>query len=318
MSISFSGLASGLDTSSWVESLTALKKAKVSSLTEEQKAVRTAKEALSNIRSFFSSFRSLLEKVTDTKFNVVNTDLFAQKLATSSNAAIVSALAKAEAEEGKYDIKVDKLAGNTKATSKYGYTTTVITTTTASYDSLLKNIGIKAGDIGVTVNGVEQIISLTDTDTLGSLANKLKKIGVNASFNEKSGVFTMNIGSESIRDIGNTGIIDGLHLTNVNRGYSSNVLEKEEVTTTNKQADGSTKLSDLGVKPGTITISTSDAEYDITIDEGDTLQDFLDALNTNGINAKLTDGTFTLEDAEITSDGTTDLMNAFGLSSEVT
>ena len=126
MTISFSGLASGLDTSSWIDSLTALKKAKVTSLTEEQKVVQTARETLNSIKSFFTSFRSLLEKVTDTKFNVASMDIFSQKLATSSNMSVLTALAKAEAEEGSYEIKVDKLAGNTQAVSKFGYTTTVV------------------------------------------------------------------------------------------------------------------------------------------------------------------------------------------------
>ena len=36
MTISFSGLASGLDTSSWVESLVALKQAKIDTLEEEK------------------------------------------------------------------------------------------------------------------------------------------------------------------------------------------------------------------------------------------------------------------------------------------
>ena len=39
MTISFSGLASGLDTSSWVESLVALKQAKIDTLEEEKETV---------------------------------------------------------------------------------------------------------------------------------------------------------------------------------------------------------------------------------------------------------------------------------------
>ena len=85
MTISFSGLASGLDTSSWVESLVALKQAKVETLEEEKDTVLLSQETLNNIKSFFSSFRNLIEKVTDAKFGVASMDLFAQNLATSSN-----------------------------------------------------------------------------------------------------------------------------------------------------------------------------------------------------------------------------------------
>ena len=64
MTISFSGLASGLDTSSWVESLVALKQAKIDTLEEEKETVLLSKETLDNIKSFFTSFRSMIEKVT--------------------------------------------------------------------------------------------------------------------------------------------------------------------------------------------------------------------------------------------------------------
>ena len=97
MTISFSGLASGLDTSSWVESLVALKQAKIDTLEEEKETVLLSKETLDNIKSFFNSFRSMIEKVTDAQFGVASMDLFAQNLATSSNLDILTASATTEA-----------------------------------------------------------------------------------------------------------------------------------------------------------------------------------------------------------------------------
>ena len=52
MSISFSGLSSGIDTSSWVESLVALRQAKVTKLEEEKESVVSIQDVLSNIKSF--------------------------------------------------------------------------------------------------------------------------------------------------------------------------------------------------------------------------------------------------------------------------
>ena len=77
MTISFSGLASGLDTSSWVESLVALKQAKIDTLEEEKETVLLSKETLDNIKSFFTSFRSMIEKVTDAQLGVASMDLVA-------------------------------------------------------------------------------------------------------------------------------------------------------------------------------------------------------------------------------------------------
>ena len=100
MSISFSGLASGLDTSSWIESLVALKRAKVTTLQEERENILLSKDTLNSIKSFFNSFRSTIERITDTRFNIVSMDLFAQNIATSANLNVLTATATSEAEEG--------------------------------------------------------------------------------------------------------------------------------------------------------------------------------------------------------------------------
>ena len=203
MSISFSGLASGLDTSSWVESLTALKQAKVTSLQAEKEEVLLSKETLNSIKSFFNSFRSIIEKVTDTKFNVASMDLFAQNIATSANLEILTATATTDAVEGVYDVKVDKLATATQVTSSYKYYTTRVETTTATLNSKLVDIGVTAGRIGVTVDSIEHTINLTNNDTIATFIEKLQNIGVESSFNEESGVFSINIDSYDINDIDN-------------------------------------------------------------------------------------------------------------------
>ena len=143
MSISFSGLASGLDTTSWVESLVALKRAKVTTLQEEKEELVVSKDTLSSIKNFFNSFRSTIERITDSRFNIVSMDLFAQNIATSANLSVLTATASSEAEEGSYKVKVDKLASNTNATSNYKKTTTTTVTATATADTLLTNIGVK-------------------------------------------------------------------------------------------------------------------------------------------------------------------------------
>ena len=100
MSISFSGLASGLDTTSWITSLTQLRQAKVVKFEEQKQEVVAAQSTLQSIRSIFTSFRASLEKITDSKFKVSNMDIFSKKLAAVSNAAILSATAKSNAAEG--------------------------------------------------------------------------------------------------------------------------------------------------------------------------------------------------------------------------
>ena len=318
MSISFSGLASGLDTSSWVESLVALKKAKVTSLEEEKKEVQSLQETLTQIKSFFSSFRSMLEKVTDAKFGVASMDLFAQNLATSSNLEALTASATTEAEEATYNVLVDKLASETKANSNYSYMTTIIQTTTATVDSKLINLGVKAGNIGVTVNGVEHGINITENDTISTFIEKLNNIGVKASYNEGSGVFSIDVGENSIRDIDSTGIVDALHLKGVNEGYTSDSLKTSTTDTIFSAATETTKLSELGVKNGTVTIHANDKDYSFTINQNTTLGGFIADLKNKNIEASLDkDGVFTITDADITNEGSTDIKNALGLTSTV-
>ena len=174
MTISFSGLASGLDTSSWVESLVALKQAKIDTLEEEKETVLLSKETLNNIKSFFSSFRTVIEKVTDAQFGIPTMDLFAQNIATSANLDVLTAIATTDAKEAEYKVEVNQLATGTTANSNYSYMTTIIQTTTASNDSKLINLGVKAGNIGVTLNGIERGVTITEDDTIQTFIDKLK------------------------------------------------------------------------------------------------------------------------------------------------
>ena len=57
MTISFSGLASGMDTSSWVEALVSVKQASITKLETQKQAVAATQEVLNNVKNFFDSFR---------------------------------------------------------------------------------------------------------------------------------------------------------------------------------------------------------------------------------------------------------------------
>ncbi len=108
--IEFSGLVTGLDTNSWVSALTALKNAKVEELQTERAAVVDLKDVVSGIKSFFTSFRSSLEKLTDAKFGVDAMDIFVQNLANSSDPSKVTATASYTASRDTYEVGVTQLA----------------------------------------------------------------------------------------------------------------------------------------------------------------------------------------------------------------
>ena len=324
MTISFSGLASGLDTSSWISSLTALKQAKVTSLQQEKTVIETKQSSLNTIKNIFSNFRSLVEKVTDARLNVASMNVFAQRIASSANLNVLTATATTEASEGKYEIKVDKLATNTSATSKYSYNTTIVETTKATNASLLRNMGITTGNIGVCVDGIERRVNITENDTIGSFIQKLGNVGVNASFNEDSGIFTADISLTDIHDLNLTGIVDclvdKLHLKGVNEGYQTAQMQLENVDTEWNIATTDTQLSLLGVTTAgnndNVTVNAFDHDYTVTITDNMTIGGFITALKSQNANidASLSnDGIFTLNNAYITGDGTTGLLAALGL-----
>ena len=318
MSISFSGLASGLDTSSWVESLTALKRAKVETYQAEKEKLVLTQQTLASIKNFFNSFRSVIEKVTDSRLCVGGSlDLFAQNLATSSKANILTATATSEAQEGIYNIKVDNLATNTQASSNYSYITTQTVSSTATLGSTLGSLGVRAGKIGVTVNGIERNVKIGNDETIQSFIEKLNNIGAKANYNEATGIFNLNVSSNDIRDIDNTGIVNALHLKGVNEGYTSNVLQKPITETVVETATVNTKLSELGIKSGVLTFSIGGIDVPANIDSNMTLGNFMNINNLAPFNMNLSeDGILSIDidKGTIIDDGGTGLLKAFGWS----
>lgn len=326
MAISFSGLASGLDTSSWVESLVALKQAKIDTLEEQKETVLLSRETLNNIKSFFNSFRSVIEKVTDAKYGVASMDIFAQKLATSSDLNILTASATTEAEEAEYNVLVDNLATSTEAVSGLKVLNTIIETATAVGNTKLVDLGIKVGEIGIDNNGIYNIIQIEKNDTIESFIAKLHNIGVDATYNSKTGIFGINLDDGSIDDtltihddgsVG-TGILDIFNLHE--KGcYESTYLQTSTSETIVNAATSSTKLSELGsIKAGNIQVKANGTSYNLSIDGNTTLGGLVSSLNSLGVDAKLaSNGVLTINDAEIVDSGNTGIITALGLETDI-
>jgi len=328
MSISFSGLASGLDTSSWVTSLTQLRQAKVTKLEAQKTDLATAQTTLQGIRSFFSSFRSSIEKITDSKFNVSSMDIFSKKLAAVSNAAVLSATAKSNAAEGSYEVKVNNTATQTQVKSGYRYKTTLVSTTQATTNSYLKNVGIgygtnpesgvTAGNIEITHNDVTSTISISANETMDSFLGKLHAVGINAEFDNDTGIFSIDVNVGDINDVDHTNILSKLKISDINYGYSTEQLNQVEEEVIYHQATSDTLLSDLGINAGDVYIRTSLGDYQVTIDEDETIGSFVSALVDSGIEAAFNDGVFSINNAFIygEEDGV-GLIEHFGLATTV-
>lgn len=183
MSISFSGLASGLDTSSWVEALVSVRQSKITSMQQELQAIQAKKSTLTATRSSVSALRTAIEKLTDKKFGGVY-DLFGKNSAISSNEDIFTATATTSAIKQTYNISVQKLATMTKATSLNS------ASSIADDSTKLSGLGVTAGNLTVYVDGLKNTIEIEENDTLGDLKADLAAIGINADIDE-DGKLTM-------------------------------------------------------------------------------------------------------------------------------
>lgn len=280
--ITFSGLSSGLDTSSWVEALISVRQTTITSLQAEQSAQKELLSVVNNIKSYFTSFQTALQKITDSQFGIASMDLFLQNLAISSNTNVVTATATTDAARQSYDVYVDQLATATKATSGYTQTETMY----AQLDTTLGTLGVNAGTI--TVN--QQSFSVSQSDTIQDLIDKFNNVGVIASFDQNRSTFTVSTALSQIDD-GTTGLKNALKLqdTTIQGGTSGTIV----------YASRDSEFYKLGLTGGAVTIegvthtiTKSGNNYTIRKDGAasattiNTLGQFLDYLNSSAVNAE--------------------------------
>ena len=319
MSISFSGLTSGLDTSSWIESLVSLKRAKVTTLQTQREEIVASKDTLNSIKSFFTAFRSTLQKITAGKFgNTANAmDIFSRNIAKSSHPNILAAIVNETAQEGSYQIKVDQLATKTTATSGYKTVVSESEVNEANLSTKLSQLGITSGNIVIK----DTDIYINEDWTIGELQTEIHQKGIYANFNPNSGIFTIGANEGNIDDIDDTGILDALNLNIVTSGVSSKPLTYS--TNSSSYANGSTLLNDIdGINintPATVTIKDKyDNLYYVEVTNTTKLGEFLQSIEyetsaivTTNINPDT--GEVTLINGEISSDEDIGLINALNL-----
>ena len=273
MSISFSGLASGLDTAGWVEALVSVKQEKISSLKTDLLAIQTTKSTLTDTRSAFNSLRTALEKLTDAKFGG-SFDLFSQNTAKSSNEEVFTATVTSGAQRQSYDVVVQQLATFTKATSLNS------ASAVADDDTILSQLGITEGSLTAYVDGVKTAVNIEKDTTLGELKSQLAAAGIKAEVDE-SGVLNLtaynegeeiNIGATT--DTSNFTSLIGLKKNEDGSYASTNSLFK--ATTATKLTATNSGFGEQ-ITAGTFTIGNAT----FTIDEKTTLSSLISQINNS-------------------------------------
>lgn len=273
MSISFSGLASGLDTSGWVEALVSVKQEKITTLQKDLATIQTEKSTLTDTRASFNSLRTALEKLTDVKFGGAF-DLFGKNTAKSSNEDIFTATAGSDAIRQSYDISVQQLATYTKATSKES------ASAVADDETKLSDLGIKEGSLTAYVNGKKTDINIEKDTTLGELKSHLAAAGIKAEVGN-NGVLSLSAYNEGdVINIGATtdksNFVSLVGLTKQEDGTYSSTNSLYKANTSSKLTDANSGFN-TQITAGTFTIGNAT----FTIDENTTLSSLISKINNN-------------------------------------
>ena len=236
---------------------------------------------------------------------------------------------------------VDVLFNNSTDT-KYQYssdkqTSEIVTTySNATEDTLLSYFDtpwggstLKAeGQLSVTVNGVDSVINITKDETIGSLLNKFKALGLEATLSDgqimiQSGYDTFTINSAgTTSSIINPNANFNLKFNDDLGGYLASVDTVMATTTTVEvrtlsvanYADNNTKLGDLNISSGTLSIYRNGQKATIQVDENDTFNQFRAKLASafSDVDIKFEDGflqIYSKDGNKIEAGATTDSSN---------
>ena len=202
MPISSTGVGSGLDVESIVSQLMAIERRPVSLLQDAAKDLKAQLSSFGQMQSYMSAFRDKANALT-------STTLWAQTVASASDATAVSVSTGSSASAGNYSITVGKLAASQTVTSTaFGASTTVV-----GSGSLSIELGQWSGDPATSfaAKAGSSPISVTvgATDSLATIRDNINKAGagVTASIiNDASGA-RLSLRSTS------TGVENGFRIT---------------------------------------------------------------------------------------------------------
>ncbi len=159
--ISFSGLASGLDTTSIIKQLVAVESQPITDMQNQQSDIDAKSAKITTLQSNLDDLRNAALAL-DTRAEALPTQ------ATTSNSAVVSATATGGAALGSYNIQVTQLA-----TAARVYSNSVSDPDTAGL--------FGTGTMAMTIGGSTYNVDVTATDTLNSVLGKIQSSGAPVS-----------------------------------------------------------------------------------------------------------------------------------------
>ncbi len=159
--VSFTGLATGMDTASLVEQLVELRRRPIYRLQQQRAQYQAQTSALSSLEDKLRALQTAAQDL-DTA------NEFASLTATSSDEGVLSVTAGPDASPGSYNISVESLAQAQKSRSQ-------------GYDDTLTSVG--EGTLEFTVGGELQSLELSGYTSVADLADRINNevMGVSAT-----------------------------------------------------------------------------------------------------------------------------------------
>ena len=292
MSISFSGLASGLDTDSWIEALvTARQDSLLSPLKTQYNTLNAQKTALSKVKSTYSSLLTTTQTFTDSKFGVAS-DIFASNKVSISDNSKVGVTVTNSTPRQNISLEILQLATNTKVTSSGSIAAPIDENTLVSS---IASGSVKEGSLSFYVGDKRYSIEILKDDTLGAIADKMQDIAldeegnslISVSFDE--GKFTITSNNSDVIRIGansdTSSLMSALALKNKDDGsvqssYSIGALDLSKPLVSVES--GFYKYNDDGekvplIQEGTFTIGNAE----IMVTNETTMNELISKINTN-------------------------------------
>ena len=180
MSISFSGLGSGMDYSTWVTQLTALKEQSIVAPLETKKTnLQSKNSAISSLKTYYMTLATSMQKISDSKYGA-SFDIFASSKVTMDNdnaKNFIDVSASNSVPKMDFEIEVLELAtssnikGNVKIEPEQMYV--------KSNTSLTQLENFKAGTLVFKMNDkdeTEYSIDVEKSDTMQSLIDKINNL----------------------------------------------------------------------------------------------------------------------------------------------
>ena len=292
MSISFSGVGSGLPIDEWVTALVQVEQDKVDSLTDQRDALTDKQNILNSLSSEYSAVQSATLTFTDSLLGA-GSDIFSKVSVSASDTSVVTATVTQFATPATIELEIESLASSSIKTSEY--------------NEALKDSSKKLSDLGVTTAGNFQIngatINVTPDMTIDSLVYQINSsTSANVKASLKNGRLVLEnreAGTQQVEVTG-TDLVDGTHnfaeLLGLDKTSSAQNSKKNDLLNT-----GSTTLAELGVEQdGNININGTaiNITTDMTVDE------FISAVNSSdaGVTASVQNGIMVLENTDGSND----------------